>query len=42
MIDGLCKHWGCPPSVVLKEDASYVGRMMELIALGKPEEPDGS
>ena len=42
MIDGLCKHWGCPPSAVLKEDAGYVMRMMQLIALGKPEELDGN
>ncbi len=33
-MDALCQRWGCPPSVVLQEDAHYVLRMMALLAEG--------
>lgn len=35
----LCQRWGCPPSVVLREDGPYVMRMLMLLELGKPEKP---
>ena len=41
MVNDLCTRWSCPPSVILAEDAIYIGRMLQLIELGKPEE-DGS
>jgi hypothetical protein len=32
LIDALCQRWGCPPSVVLREDARLVMHMMWLLA----------
>jgi hypothetical protein len=39
VIDGLCRRWGSPPSVVLAEPGSVL-RMLKIIELGTPE-PEG-
>ena len=36
LVDGLCRRWSCPPSVVLAEDVSAY-RMVQIVAMGTPE-----
>ena len=40
LLDGLCQRWGCPPSVILEQDAGLVLPMLAILAEGADE--DGS
>ena len=41
LVDGLCQRWGQPPSIILREDAHYIFRMMTILAEAKPLEKNG-
>lgn len=40
IIDGLCRRWGQPPSVILAQDATVL-RMVDVLNRGTPDSPEG-
>lgn len=37
IIDGLCRRYGCPPSVILAEEASIL-QMLAIVTMGQSQE----
>lgn len=43
LIDGLCQRYGCPPSVILAEDAAQLLPMLAILeAAGDFEQPEAA
>src|SRR3972149_88826 len=39
LVDGLCQRWGQPPSVILRENAGYVLRMLTILGFSAAGDP---
>ena len=39
MVDNLCQRYGCPPSVILRENVGIL-KMLHIVSEGKVEDDD--